>query len=59
MQSLRDMGYQPAMSLYTDSKGRRWYVVKLGPYARWNTASQVAARISIAENVTPVIGPMH
>jgi cell division protein FtsN len=59
VQSLRNMGYQPAMSLYTDSKGRHWYAVKLGPFTRWNTASQVAARISIAENVTPVIGPMQ
>lgn len=59
MQSLKDLGYQPAMGLYTDAKGRPWYVVKLGPYTKWNTASRVAARISIAENVTPVIGPMQ
>jgi hypothetical protein len=58
MQSLKDLGYRPAMSLYSDPHGRTWYVVKLGPYTRWNKASQVAARVSIAENVKPVIGPM-
>ena len=59
MQSLRDMGYQPTLSPFTDARGRLWYVVKLGPYTKWNTASVIATRISIAENVTPVIGPME
>jgi cell division protein FtsN len=59
MQSLRDMGYQPAMNQYTDARGRGWYVVKLGPYTKWNAASRVAARVSIAENVSPTIGPMQ
>ena len=59
MQSLKDMGYQPAMTQFTDTRGRLWYVVKLGPYTKWNTASLIATRISIAENVTPVIGPMQ
>jgi cell division protein FtsN len=58
-QSLRDMGYQPTLSRFTDTHGRVWYVVKLGPYTKWNTASVIATRISIAENVTPVIGPMQ
>jgi cell division septation protein DedD len=58
-QSLRDMGYQPTLSRSTDSNGRIWYVVRVGPYTKWNTASTVATRISIAEDVTPVIGPMH
>jgi len=31
MQSLRNMGYQPAMNHYSDARGRLWYVVKLGP----------------------------
>jgi septal ring-binding cell division protein DamX len=57
--SLRDMGYQPTLSRSTDIHGRDWYVVKLGPYTKWNTASVIATRISIAENVTPVIGPME
>jgi cell division septation protein DedD len=57
--SLRDMGYQPTLSRSTDIHGRVWYVVKLGPYTKWNTASVIATRISIAENVTPVIGPME
>ena len=57
-QSLRDMGYQPTLNRSTDIRGRVWYVVKLGPYTKWNTASVIATRISIAENVTPVIGPM-
>jgi len=59
VQSLKDLGYRPAMSRYSDSHGRVWYVVKLGPYTRWNAASKVAARVSIAENVRPVIGPMQ
>ena len=59
LQSLKDLGYRPAMSRYSDSHGRVWYVVKLGPYTRWNAASKVAARVSIAENVRPVIGPMQ
>jgi cell division septation protein DedD len=58
-QSLKDLGYRPVMSRWSDSRGRAWYVVKLGPYARWNAASRVAARVSIAENVRPVIGPMQ
>lgn len=56
-QSLRDMGYQPALSRSIDLHGRVWYVVKLGPYTKWNTASAVATRVAIAESVTPVIGP--
>jgi cell division protein FtsN len=59
VQSLRDAGYKPAMSRSTDTRGRVWYLVRLGPYAKWNTASRVAARISITENVTPVVGPMQ
>jgi cell division protein FtsN len=58
-QSLRDMGYQPTLTHSTDAHGRVWYVVKLGPYTKWNTASVIATRISIAENVTPVIAPMQ
>jgi cell division septation protein DedD len=58
-QSLRDMGYKPAISRSTDTRGRVWYLVKLGPYSKWNAASRVAARISITENVRPVIGPMQ
>jgi cell division septation protein DedD len=59
VQSLRDMGYKPAMGRSTDTRGRVWYVVRLGPYAKWNAASRVAARIAITENVRPVIGPMQ
>ncbi|MFT4113347.1 SPOR domain-containing protein [Silvibacterium sp.] len=59
VQSLRDKGYRPAVGQFTDGHGRHWYVVKLGPYARWNTASAVAARISIAEKLSPVIGPVR
>jgi SPOR domain len=56
--SLSDLGYRPVMSEFTDTHGRVWYSVKLGPYTRWNAASAVAARVSIAENVKPIIGPM-
>jgi septal ring-binding cell division protein DamX len=59
VQSLKDMGYHPVMTHVSDPRGREWYVVKLGPYTRWNAASRAAARVSIAENVRPVIGPMQ
>jgi cell division protein FtsN len=53
------MGYKPLVSRSTDTRGHHWYVVKVGPYAQWNAASRVAARISMTEDVTPVIGPMR
>jgi cell division septation protein DedD len=59
MQSLKDRGYRPIMSSCSDPRGRVWYVVKLGPYTRWSAASRVAARVSIAENLKPVIGPIQ
>jgi cell division septation protein DedD len=59
MQSLKDRGYRPMMSRASDPRGRVWYVVKLGPYNGWNAASRVAARVSIAENLRPVIGPVQ
>lgn len=59
VQSLGDMGYKPQLSRSTDTRGHHWYVVKVGPYAQWNAASRVAARISMTEDVTPVIGPMR
>jgi cell division septation protein DedD len=59
MQSLKDRGYRPMMSRSSDPGGRVWYVVKLGPYNCWNAASRVAARVSIAENLRPVIGPVQ
>ncbi|HTF67432.1 MAG TPA: SPOR domain-containing protein, partial [Edaphobacter sp.] len=59
MQSLKDRGYRPMMSRSSDSGGRVWYVVKLGPYTCWNAASRVAAQVSIAENLRPVIGPVQ
>jgi cell division septation protein DedD len=59
VQSLGDMGYKPLVSRSTDTRGHHWYVVKVGPYAQWNAASRVAARISMTEDVTPVIGPMR
>ena len=59
MVSLRDLGYRPVMSHFMDTRGELWYLVKLGPYTRWNTASAVAARVSLEENVRPIIGPMR
>ena len=59
MVSLRDLGYRPVMSHFTDTRGQLWYLVKLGPYSRWNTASAVATRVSLEENVRPIIGPMQ
>jgi cell division protein FtsN len=57
--SLIDLGYRPMISQFEDPYGRQWYLVKLGPYNRWNAASAVAARVAIAENVRPIIGPMQ
>jgi cell division septation protein DedD len=59
VQSLGDMGYKPVVSRSTDAHGHQWYVVRIGPYTKWNAASRVAARISTTEDVTPVIGPMR
>src|SRR5208337_1712137 len=59
MVSLKGMGYIPSMSHFTDTRGRLWYVVKLGPFHSWNDASMVSTRVSIAENVQPIIAPMR
>jgi cell division protein FtsN len=59
VQSLGDMGYKPLVSRSTDAHGHQWYVVRVGPYTQWNAASRVAARISMTEDVNPVIGPMR
>lgn len=58
VQSLKNLGYSPLTSFFTDAQGKVWYVVKLGPYTRWSEATRAATRVSIAENVTPMIGPM-
>jgi hypothetical protein len=57
--ALAAKGYRASLGHSSGANGRTWYVVKLGPYKAWNTASDVAARVAIAENVRPVIGPMR
>ena len=57
--ALAAKGYRASLGHSSGANGRTWYVVKLGPYKEWNTASNVAARVAIAENVKPVIGPMQ
>jgi cell division protein FtsN len=57
--ALAAKGYQASLGHSSGTNGRTWYVVKLGPYTEWNTASDVASRIAIAEDVRPVIGPMR
>ena len=57
--ALAAKGYRASLGHSSSANGRTWYVVKLGPYKEWNTASNVAARVAIAENVRPVIGPMR
>ena len=57
--ALAAKGYRASLGHSSGANGRTWYVVKLGPYKEWNTASDVAARVAIAENVRPVIGPMR
>ena len=58
-QSLKSLGYSPSTSLFTDAEGRVWYVVRLGPYTRWDEATRMATQVSLAENVSPMIGPMQ
>lgn len=57
--ALAAKGYSASLGHSSGADGRIWYVVKLGPYKEWNTASNDAARIAIAENVKPEIGPMR
>lgn len=52
-------GYRASMVRSKGAQGRDWYVVKLGPYTEWTTASDIAARIAIAEKVRPEVGPMQ
>lgn len=56
--SLAEHGYQASLAHSVGADGRAWYVVKLGPYSEWDTASTVAAQVAIAENVRPVVGPI-
>lgn len=58
-QSLKNLGYRPSMSLFTDAKNRKWYVVRVGPYTRWDTATRAATKVAVAENVSPMIEPMQ
>ena len=52
-------GYHATLAHGTGANGHPWYVVRLGPYTEWNTASTIASRVAIAENVRPVVGPMR
>lgn len=55
--SLASRGYRASVVHSSGAQGRSWYVVEMGPYSAWNTASTVAAHVAIAENVRPLIGP--
>lgn len=55
--SLASQGYRASVVHSSGAQGRSWYVVEMGPYKAWNTASTVAAHVAIAENVRPLIGP--
>jgi len=57
--ALAAKGYHASLGHFAGAGGRSWYVVKLGPYTEWDTASNVASRVAIAENVRPEIGPMR
>ena len=57
--SLAEHGYQASLTHSIGADGRTWYVVKLGPYTEWDTASTVAAKVAIAENVRPMVGPLR
>jgi cell division protein FtsN len=46
--ALAALGYRASLGHSSGAGGRTWYVVKLGPYKEWNTASNVAARVAIA-----------
>lgn len=49
-------GYRASIMHSVGAHGRMWYVVILGPYKEWNSATEVAARVAVAENVRPVVG---
>jgi cell division septation protein DedD len=57
--SLAEHGYQASLTHSLGADGRGWYVVKLGPYSEWDAASSVAAKVAIAENVRPMVGPLR
>jgi cell division septation protein DedD len=57
--SLAEHGYQASLTHSIGADGRAWYVVKLGPYREWDAASTVAAKVAIAENVRPMVGPLR
>jgi cell division protein FtsN len=56
---LATLGYHANIVHAAGAHGRDWYVVKLGPYAAWDTASSIASHIAIAENVKPMVEPMR
>jgi cell division protein FtsN len=57
--ALAAKGYHASLVHSVGAQDRTWYVVRLGPYTEWNSAAEVAARVAIAENVRPEIGPMR
>jgi len=65
--SLQQLGYPAEIVSRLDSRQRTWYVVRLGPYHRWDAASNVALRLASNstslglasdEDLKPIVGPM-
>ena len=57
-QSLKQLGYPAEIVQRLDARQRTWYVVRLGPYHKWDTASGVALRLASNQDLQPVVGPM-
>lgn len=57
--SLESKGYHASVVRAVGAQGRTWYVVTMGPYREWNTATTAAARVAVLANVQPVVGELR
>jgi cell division protein FtsN len=57
-QSLKQLGYPAEIVQRIDARQRVWYVVRLGPYHKWDTASGIALRLASNQDLSPIVGPM-
>lgn len=57
-ESLKQLGYPAEIVQRLDSRQRTLYIVRLGPYHKWDTASGVALRLASSQDVRPIVGPM-
>lgn len=55
---LKQSGYSPQI-LLSGSGPRKWNIVRVGPYADWDQATQIAALLSRDQSTPAVIRPMR